>query len=494
MKDNYVAIKFQRLIYEDYAVLIPTGIIDGELTSLFTTKFNEEYDTIFDYECGEEDCFGFVKEKKQLFYKYFDKNEKITESKMTKAIIKYRDEIFDKFYFQKYNRDEDETITYEILTKKNKFHINKIATCQYGVNTMLDNPEMIEYNEKMTSQEEIDCLNGVNKTVQKSNNKKIEKIDVNKYYKEMKKRVIGQDDIIRFVLAILKKNEQVDNYRNKTNILLIGASGNGKTEIFRSLSEISNKPLVIADMTQVTPAGYVGRDVESYLLELYQKTNENLEIAENGILVLDEIDKLVSSDKKELNGDKVIVSLLKLVEGADFEINTSSNPLVNKKINFNTSRLTIAATGSFGGIVNIDSKSIGFNKDVNNIVNYNDVSIEELIKFGLPREFLRRFVFKKINKLSLIDYIKIMKEAKYSPLINWENLIKKYDCNFKFSDEFIEYISKEAIKKELGVSFVKNFLDEMFLPIMFDFESKSKSKLELTSNDNKYIYQLVKKK
>lgn len=304
-------------------------------------------------------------------------------------------------------------------------------------------------------------------------------------YSAIKQTIISQDEQIMQILTALYKNQKVVNSdldtdliaKLKESILIYGSTGTGKTEILKRISKIYNVPIVIEDATSLSETGYVGRKVTDMLEDLYLAAGKNIKLAEKGILVIDEFDKL--AEKNEDNQSHVSRlgvqrSLLKLLDGSLFYFD-------NKK--FDTSKLTIVGLGAFTGITDSDD--------------YKNLSSNDFIKYGIMRELMGRFSKTiAMNPLSKEDMIKILKESDFSPLNTYKKLFEMLNVNFDFNDEFIEYIASLAIEKHSGARSLKTIFDDCISSALFRIFAGEYSGISLIKPDerNNKPYVLTKKK
>lgn len=280
--------------------------------------------------------------------------------------------------------------------------------------------------------------------------------DISDMYVSIKKTIISQDEQIMRILTTLFKNQTVVNSnldidlisKLKENILIYGSTGTGKTEILKRISKLYNIPMIIADTTSLSETGYVGRKTTDLLKELYQTANGNIKLAEKGILVLDEFDKIA---EKSTNGQSHVSrlgvqrSLLKLLDGATFYFDDQK---------FNTSKLTIVALGAFTGITNGDD--------------YKQLDTEDFMNYGIMRELIGRFSKTiAMNTLEQEDIIKILKNSDFSPINTYKKLFEILNINFEFTEDFIEYISQLAIAKKSGARSLKTVFDDCISSALF---------------------------
>lgn len=309
--------------------------------------------------------------------------------------------------------------------------------------------------------------------------------DISEMYLSIKKTIISQDEQIMQILTALFKNQKVVNSdlsmdliaKLKENILIYGSTGTGKTEILKRISKLYNIPIVIEDATSLSETGYVGRKITDMLEDLCLAANNNIELAEKGILVIDEFDKLAEkSGDNQSHVSRVGVqrSLLKLLDGSLFYFE-------DKK--FDTSKLTVVGLGAFTGITDGDD--------------YKQLTTDDFMKYGIMRELIGRFSKTiAMNPLSKEDIIKILKESDFSPLNTYKKLFDMLNVNFDFNDEFIEYIAELAIAKQSGARSLKTVFDDCISSALFRIFAGEYSSISLVKPDdeNSTPYTLTKVK
>lgn len=307
--------------------------------------------------------------------------------------------------------------------------------------------------------------------------------DISSMYSSIKKTIISQDEQIMQILTSLFKNQKIVNSnldmdliaKLKENILIYGSTGTGKTEILKRISKIYKIPLVIEDATSLSETGYQGRKINDMLEDLCLAANGDINLAEKGILVIDEFDKLAEkSEDSQSHVSRIGVqrSLLKLLDGTVFYFN-------GKK--FDTSKLTIVGLGAFTGIINTD--------------NYQKLNTEDFIKYGIMKELIGRFSKTiPMNPLQKEDIIKILKESDFSPLNTYKKLFEILEIDFKFNDEFIDYIATLAMEKQSGARSLKTVFDECISSALFRiFAGEYKSISLVKPDENNKPYVLTKK-
>lgn len=341
--------------------------------------------------------------------------------------------------------------------------------------TQLLNKDLISYLQKKDKKGQSDFDEG-----------EFEKTsDISSMYSSIKKTIISQDEQIMQILTALFKNQKVVNSdldmdliaKLKENILIYGSTGTGKTEILKRISRLYNIPIVIEDATALSETGYQGRKITDMLEDLCLAADNDIELAEKGILVIDEFDKLA-----EKSGDSqshvsrlgVQRSLLKLLDGTLFYFD-------DKK--FDTSKLTVVGLGAFTGITKGDD--------------YKQLTTDDFMKYGIMRELIGRFSKTiAMNPLSKEDIIKILKESDFSPLNTYKKLFDMLEVNFDFSDEFIEYIAELAITKQSGARSLKTVFDDCISSALFRIFAGEYSSISLVKPDdeNNKPYVLTKTK
>ncbi len=271
----------------------------------------------------------------------------------------------------------------------------------------------------------------------------------------------------------------------KSNMLMIGPTGSGKTYLVKTLAKLLDVPLAITDATSLTEAGYIGDDIESVVSKLLAAADNDVERAENGIIFIDEIDKIAkkkNSSQRDVSGESVQQGLLKLLEGSEVEVPVGANsknamvPLTT----VNTKNILFICGGAFPGLDEIiierlsHKTSIGFNAELKDKYEHDKniqdkVTVEDLRSFGLIPEFIGRlpiiFTLKGLDKDMLV---KILKEPKNAILKQYKKLLALDEVNLIFSDESLEAIAEKAMKKDTGARALRAIIEEFMLDIMYE--------------------------
>ena len=304
--------------------------------------------------------------------------------------------------------------------------------------------------------------------------------------------IVGQDYAKKVMsVAVYNHYKRVASEANddveieKSNMLMVGPTGSGKTYMVRTLAKLLDVPLAITDATSLTEAGYIGDDIESVVSKLLAAADNDIEKAERGIIFIDEIDKIAkkrNSNQRDVSGESVQQGMLKLLEGADVEVpvGASSKNAMVPMVTVNTRNILFICGGAFPDLDNIikerlnQESSMGFKAALKDQYDEDEnilqkVTVEDIRTFGMIPEFIGRLpILFSLEALTEDMLVRILKEPRNAILKQYQKLLEMDEVKLEFEDEALHAIAKKAKEKKVGARALRAIIEEFMLDIMYE--------------------------
>ena len=392
-------------------------------------------------------------------------------------------------------------------------HRTMDAVSQYDYQGMLNNPELMNMLNNMNKDGKYPNISFVNlsdlqgsggipnkqKLKKKAKEKKEEPVfnikDIpapHKIKASLDEYVIGQEKAKKIIsVAVYNHYKRVatntmdDIEIEKSNILMIGPTGSGKTYLVKTLAKLLDVPLAIADATSLTEAGYIGDDIESVVSKLLAAADNDVERAEQGIIFIDEIDKIAkkkNTTSRDVSGESVQQGMLKLLEGSEVEVpvGASSKNAMVPLATVNTRNILFICGGAFPDLENIIKQrltrqaTMGFGGELKDRYDkdpdiLSKVTVEDLRNFGMIPEFLGRLpIMCTLQGLTRDMLVRILKEPKNAILKQYQKLLALDEVDLQFDEDALEAIADKAMKKDTGARALRAIIEEFMLDIMYE--------------------------
>jgi len=352
-----------------------------------------------------------------------------------------------------------------------------------------------------------ECITLCNNILNKENNDKVRSdkkvsriLDPVKIKRHLDDYIVGQDDAkVALSVGVVNHYKRAfftsDIELEKSNILIYGPTGSGKTLLAKTIARYLNVPFVIADATTLTEAGYVGEDVESVIGRLLSESDNDIELCQQGIVFIDEVDKITRKSEsasltRDVSGEGVQQALLKLVEGTKCRVSVTGgkkHPALDQ-VEIDTSKILFIAGGAFVDIDKIIERrqrgsNIGFTNEVTPVVSTKAIP-EDFVKFGMIPEFTGRFpISVAINELTIEDLVRILLEPKNNLIAQMQFYFDSDGLELEFLPESIAAIAELAYNMQVGARGLKSILETILMPYMYsvaELKAQGVKRIEIT--------------
>ena len=308
--------------------------------------------------------------------------------------------------------------------------------------------------------------------------------------------IIGQDNQVRQIITAIYR---AINFKSiKSNVLIIGNSGTGKTETIKQVAKRLHIPYTIEDATKYTQDGYYGADVNDMIYNLLENAEMDMERAQNGIIIIDEIDKKAGHEEHDVSGTEVLKSLLKIIEGTRIKIPSPEDAFAEEIVDFDTKNIIIIFLGAFSGLEKIRDKRL--NTNPLGFVGNNQGKKEkgrflkqDLVEYGMPEEFVGRIdTIIEMNKLTKQDLALILRKSKLSIFRRYQAELREKGITLSYSGKLFDCIAEESLALDTGARELSNTVNYIFENIMYDIlanpgkYSKCTLDLDIVHDNSKY--------
>ena len=335
------------------------------------------------------------------------------------------------------------------------------------------------------------------KKAKKPKEKKLKKIT--SIETEVLRAIKGQDHQVRQVITGIYRAKTFKSI--KSNMLIVGKSGTGKTATIEQIARILDIPYTIEDATKYTKEGYVGASVEDMLYHLWENAGWNLEKAEHGLLIIDEIDKKTGEIKNDVAGSEVLKSLLKIIEGTTLEIGNNGITSIAGGTRFDTSNLTVVFLGAFSGIEKIrdnrlNKKKIGFGdaQKKDEIKEKSRFLKKDFIEYGMTEEFMGRIdTIVEMNDMTKDILSLILKKSNLSIFRKYQNELKAQGIKLLYNSKLFELIAEKSLSVDTGARELSNTVNRIFENIIYDVLANPgqfttcKLSLDIVNDNTQYV-------
>ena len=477
--DNYVAIRYEKIeLTSDMFIFKPVSVIQGKFNGedmTFETNYGDVCFAINSCYLDEESYFGSPVPLDALFT-----NESDTD--ITEALFTFYMSRRDYYTLGLYNHDTglvdilniSMSDVYEAFNSSEKGEIDMDISNR----PLVDDNGFVEEISDEEAFEKVDQILNANKQKKSKeqpnklslDKEKSKRISLAELRKEVKDVIKGEDKAVDDVTRAIIINQNSLNSKHKSHILITGPSGTGKTEMMNIIAKRFDLPCFKADATAYTKEGYIGKSVQSMLAGLINAANGDIKKAEQGILIVDEIDKKLSTDPREsVSGIDVLYSMLKMMDRDIVEVDLPKG-YTETKVLFDTSKLTIVFMGAFTELYEskLKSKKKGIGFSNSNVEESNEkitITNDDLIKAGLPAEFLGRIpVVTSTEELSIENLVEILYKSKGGTIEEEKEFCKGLGITLKFTDGYIKEIARQAKESKTGARNLRKLVRESIAP------------------------------